>query len=194
MASLWRTSAVSAAERPSPANPRHGSAVRAFSERDSAPGRYLSRRRRSRVCSLCQSSLRRSAPMGTPCSVSWPNLGGGCFAPITSGQFTSELWFRGGLGAHTSSRGGSDRSGRPPRRTNVERDLMPYLNCSRCGLSVRIQAEALAMNNCPRCLARNQLVWPLELSQEPRRVSQRSRPSSLLLRSSAMLREQRSET
>jgi len=36
-----------------------------------------------------------------------------------------------------------------------------YLNCSRCLLSVRVLAEDLAMEYCPRCRARAGVLVPL---------------------------------
>ena len=38
---------------------------------------------------------------------------------------------------------------------------MPYLNCSRCGLSLRVRFAGLEPANCPRCLARNRILQPL---------------------------------
>jgi hypothetical protein len=38
---------------------------------------------------------------------------------------------------------------------------MSYLRCGRCGLQIRVQAEYLSIDNCPRCLARSALVSPL---------------------------------
>jgi hypothetical protein len=48
---------------------------------------------------------------------------------------------------------------------------MPYLNCPRCALSIRIRAEYLAMTNCPRCLGRSQATIPLYETPQPARVS-----------------------
>ena len=42
--------------------------------------------------------------------------------------------------------------------------LMPYLHCGRCGLQIKIQAEYLRMEHCPRCLARSKALMPLVLS------------------------------
>ena len=41
---------------------------------------------------------------------------------------------------------------------------MPYLHCGRCGLQIRIQAQFMSMDNCPRCLARSATVAPLARS------------------------------
>jgi len=38
---------------------------------------------------------------------------------------------------------------------------VPYLNCSRCGLSLRVRFAVLEPTNCPRCLARSRVVQPL---------------------------------
>lgn len=45
---------------------------------------------------------------------------------------------------------------------------MTYLNCGRCGLEIKVQADVLQIANCPRCLARNATVTPLTPS--PKRV------------------------
>jgi len=36
-----------------------------------------------------------------------------------------------------------------------------YLNCSRCGLALRVRFAVLEPANCPRCLARSRVVQPL---------------------------------
>jgi hypothetical protein len=41
---------------------------------------------------------------------------------------------------------------------------MPYLHCGNCGLQIKIQAEYLRLENCPRCLARGKAIMPLVLS------------------------------
>ena len=38
---------------------------------------------------------------------------------------------------------------------------MPYLHCGRCGLQIRVQAQFMSIDNCPRCLARSATVAPL---------------------------------
>jgi hypothetical protein len=50
---------------------------------------------------------------------------------------------------------------------------MPYLNCPRCGLSIRIQSVSLAMSSCPRCLARTHQTVALELAEKPAHTSTR---------------------
>jgi hypothetical protein len=40
-----------------------------------------------------------------------------------------------------------------------------YLNCSRCGLSIRVRVAATEPENCPRCLARSRVAQPLFRSQ-----------------------------
>jgi hypothetical protein len=47
---------------------------------------------------------------------------------------------------------------------------MPYLNCPRCALSIRIQATDLAMEHCPRCLGRARMPVPLYETPKPARV------------------------
>jgi hypothetical protein len=42
--------------------------------------------------------------------------------------------------------------------------MTAYLHCGRCGLQIRIQAEFLRLENCPRCLARTATVSPMALS------------------------------
>jgi Zn-finger nucleic acid-binding protein len=44
---------------------------------------------------------------------------------------------------------------------------MPYLNCPRCMLSIRIQHANLAIDRCPRCLARSGRVAYLQLADRP---------------------------
>jgi hypothetical protein len=41
---------------------------------------------------------------------------------------------------------------------------MPYMNCPRCGLSVRLQASWLTLDSCPRCLARRGVSVTMTLS------------------------------
>jgi hypothetical protein len=40
---------------------------------------------------------------------------------------------------------------------------MPYLNCGRCGLQIKVQPAFLRMENCPRCLARSATKMPMVL-------------------------------
>jgi len=42
---------------------------------------------------------------------------------------------------------------------------VPYLNCSRCGLSIRVRFASIEPENCPRCLARSRIAQPLFHSQ-----------------------------
>jgi len=42
---------------------------------------------------------------------------------------------------------------------------MPFMNCTRCGLSVRIRAPYLLVDHCPRCLVRRRLVVPMSVSE-----------------------------
>ena len=47
---------------------------------------------------------------------------------------------------------------------------MPYLNCSRCQLSIRApRASFLAPEYCPRCIARRRVPSPLFASPLPMR-------------------------
>ncbi len=46
---------------------------------------------------------------------------------------------------------------------------MLYLCCRRCGLEIKIQAEFLRMENCPRCLGRSATVTPLVTSANAER-------------------------
>jgi hypothetical protein len=44
---------------------------------------------------------------------------------------------------------------------------VPYLNCSRCGLSIR--PRFLAVEHCPRCIARSRIAVPMFRSTLPAR-------------------------
>jgi Zn-finger nucleic acid-binding protein len=44
---------------------------------------------------------------------------------------------------------------------------MPYLNCPRCKLSILIQNANLAIERCPRCLARSGRVAKLQMADRP---------------------------
>jgi hypothetical protein len=43
---------------------------------------------------------------------------------------------------------------------------VPYLHCGRCGLQIKIQAEYLRLDNCPRCLARSATATAMILSAQ----------------------------
>ncbi|GAC1484841.1 MAG: hypothetical protein NVS1B9_01910 [Solirubrobacteraceae bacterium] len=45
---------------------------------------------------------------------------------------------------------------------------MPYMNCPRCSLSVRVRADYLKLERCPRCLARTGESLPLYQTDTPR--------------------------
>jgi hypothetical protein len=47
---------------------------------------------------------------------------------------------------------------------------MPYLNCSRCGLSIRPRHRLLAIEHCPRCIARARVAVPMVESRLPARA------------------------
>jgi hypothetical protein len=42
---------------------------------------------------------------------------------------------------------------------------MPYMNCPRCGLSIRLRALSLLLERCPRCLARSGAAIPMYTSE-----------------------------
>lgn len=42
-----------------------------------------------------------------------------------------------------------------------------FLNCSRCGLSIRVRFASLEVEHCPRCLVRERLLQPLFRSPLP---------------------------
>jgi hypothetical protein len=45
---------------------------------------------------------------------------------------------------------------------------MSYVNCARCGLTVRLRAAFLALDHCPRCLARRGIA--VEMLTSKRRI------------------------
>ena len=53
---------------------------------------------------------------------------------------------------------------------------MPYLNCPRCALSIRVRADFLTIRKCPRCLARSAAAVPMYETPEPALVSLFRRP------------------
>jgi hypothetical protein len=44
---------------------------------------------------------------------------------------------------------------------------MPFVNCPRCGLSIRLRAAYLAPERCPRCLVRRSEDVAMYVSDEP---------------------------
>jgi hypothetical protein len=44
---------------------------------------------------------------------------------------------------------------------------MPYMNCPRCGLSIRLRASYLTLESCPRCLARRHVAVQMFVSDRP---------------------------
>jgi hypothetical protein len=44
---------------------------------------------------------------------------------------------------------------------------MSYMNCPCCGLSIRLRASYLALERCPRCLARRKVAVAMYVSQRP---------------------------
>jgi hypothetical protein len=57
--------------------------------------------------------------------------------------------------------GGVAWAGRPAQ------PAMSYMNCPCCGLSIRLRASYLAIERCPRCLARRKVAVSMYLSQRP---------------------------
>lgn len=43
---------------------------------------------------------------------------------------------------------------------------MLQMRCRRCGLTLRLRSRALAVEHCPRCLARARVAVPVELGDE----------------------------
>jgi hypothetical protein len=43
---------------------------------------------------------------------------------------------------------------------------MSYMNCPRCGLSIRVRASFLSLDCCPRCVARAGVVIPMLASDD----------------------------
>lgn len=55
-------------------------------------------------------------------------------------------------------------------------DNQLFLNCSRCGLSIRTRFVSVQMEHCPRCLARARVLQPLFSSPMPMRTLRAARP------------------
>ena len=49
----------------------------------------------------------------------------------------------------------------------IDRSNLVYLNCPRCGLSIRRRTEWLTVEHCPRCLGRSRIAVELFLSSRP---------------------------
>ena len=45
---------------------------------------------------------------------------------------------------------------------------MSYLNCPQCGLSIRLHAGNLLLENCPRCRGRRGVAVPMYRTERPR--------------------------
>jgi hypothetical protein len=45
--------------------------------------------------------------------------------------------------------------------------MSSYMNCPRCGLTLGLRAPFLALERCPRCLARAGAAIPMYLSDQP---------------------------
>jgi tRNA G26 N,N-dimethylase Trm1 len=48
--------------------------------------------------------------------------------------------------------------------------LVPYLNCSRCGLAIRRRIELVAVEHCPRCAVRARAAVPMFRTPLPART------------------------
>jgi hypothetical protein len=46
---------------------------------------------------------------------------------------------------------------------------MPYLNCPRCHLAIRVRHAALSVRHCPRCIARSRIAVDMFASSMPMR-------------------------
>jgi hypothetical protein len=53
---------------------------------------------------------------------------------------------------------------------------MSYMNCPRCGLSVRLRADYLTLERCPRCLAKAGISVPMQILDGPRSQPPTKRP------------------
>jgi anti-sigma B factor antagonist len=60
---------------------------------------------------------------------------------------------------------------------------MPYMSCPRCGLSIRLRAAFLTLENCPRCIAKAGIAIPMELSQGQAQQRRSERVGELVIRS-----------
>jgi Zn-finger nucleic acid-binding protein len=67
----------------------------------------------------------------------------------------------------------TQRDPRAARHIDIAQPSLParsgtaFLNCPRCGLSIRRKSESMNIENCPRCLARAQLPVRLFVSARP---------------------------
>jgi len=64
-----------------------------------------------------------------------------------------------------------------PNRSASRRDTTPLLSCPRCGLSIRPKIHWLAIEHCPRCLARAHVAVGLISSPPTDAIVHRSRPA-----------------
>ena len=44
---------------------------------------------------------------------------------------------------------------------------MSYVNCPRCGFSLRLRASYLAVEHCPRCLVHRRVAVQMYVSDQP---------------------------
>jgi hypothetical protein len=72
---------------------------------------------------------------------------------------------------HSRQWGGSARTvdarGQAGARDVRRSDAMPYMNCGRCGLAVRLRAAYMTLERCPRCLAQDCVPVPMHISDGP---------------------------
>ena len=67
--------------------------------------------------------------------------------------------------AHSCYPGGGIRVGWPP--VSVREAAMIELSCPRCDLAITPKASWLAIEHCPRCLARSRVAVPLLAAAAP---------------------------
>jgi hypothetical protein len=48
--------------------------------------------------------------------------------------------------------------------------MSSFQNCPRCGLAIRVRAEHIAPQHCPRCIARDQAAVPMYNTRHPARL------------------------
>jgi hypothetical protein len=65
----------------------------------------------------------------------------------------------------------------------------PYLNCPRCGLTVAVRVEWLAVKRCPRCLALARTAVDLRPCQAPLQQAPRERSDLAAFRGTQTARE-----
>lgn len=58
----------------------------------------------------------------------------------------------------------------PAQTTDDQARGLVFLNCSRCGLSIKVRFAWMQMEHCPRCVARARVLQPLFCSPLPLRM------------------------